>query len=240
MSLVFLDGVTRRHGGKTILRNISLKVEKAETLAIMGPSGAGKTSLLRIINLLDRPDEGKVLIDGQDVRAGNRLKIQRSMAMVFQKPVPFSMSVYDNIAYGMRLRQATRREIDDAVADALMLLAMQGKERQYARSLSGGEAQRLAFARAYVLKPKLLLLDEPTANLDPANAKILEHAITDVNERHGTTVVLVTHNVHQAKRLCKNSVFMMDQEIVEAGETKSLLENPRDPRTSQFISGDIP
>jgi tungstate transport system ATP-binding protein len=240
MSLVALEGVTRRLGSKTILRNISLKVENAETLAIMGPSGAGKTSLLRIINLLDRPDGGKVFIDGQDVRDGNRLEIQRSMAMVFQKPVPFSMSVYDNIAYGMRLRRAGRRDIDDAVAGALKLLAMQGKERQYARSLSGGEAQRLAFARVCVLKPKLLLLDEPTANLDPANAKILEHAITDINERHGTTVIMVTHNIHQAKRLCKNSVFMMDQEIIEAGETKSLLENPRDPRTRQFISGDIP
>jgi tungstate transport system ATP-binding protein len=240
MSQVSVEGITRRSGNNTILRNVSLKVEKGDTLAIMGPSGAGKTSLLRIINLLDRPDEGKVLIDGQDVRTDNRLEIQRSMAMVFQKPVPFSMSVYDNIAYGLRLRRTGHREIDDAVRDALKLLDMQGKERQYARSLSGGEAQRLAFARAYVLKPKLLLLDEPTANLDPANARILEHAISDINERRGTTVVLVTHNVHQAKRLCKSSVFMMDCEIIEAGDTKSLLENPRDPRTRQFISGDIP
>jgi tungstate transport system ATP-binding protein len=240
MSLVFVDGVTRRHDGREILRNVSLKVEKGDTLAIMGPSGAGKTSLLRIINLLERPDEGKVFIDGRDVRTNNTLEIQRSMAMVFQKPVPFSMSVYNNIAYGMRLRGASRRDIDDAVAGALKLLDMQGRERQYARSLSGGEAQRLAFARACVLKPKLLLLDEPTANLDPANARIMEHAISDINERQGTTVVLVTHNVHQAKRLCKTSAFMMDGEIVEAGETKSLLESPRDPRTGQFISGDIP
>jgi tungstate transport system ATP-binding protein len=240
MSQVLADGITRRYGDKVILRTVSLKVEKGETLAIMGPSGAGKTSLLRIINLLDRPDEGKVLIDGLDARTGNRLEIQRSMAMVFQKPVPFSMSVYDNIAYGLRLRRVSRREIDDAVAGALKLLAMQGKERQYARSLSGGEAQRLAFARAYVLRPKLLLLDEPTANLDPANARIMEHAISEINERHGTTVVLVTHSIHQAKRLCKSSVFMMDREIIETGETKSLLENPRDPRTRQFINGDIP
>jgi tungstate transport system ATP-binding protein len=127
-----------------------------------------------------------------------------------------------------------------AVRDALELLDMQGKERQYARSLSGGEAQRLAFARALVLKPGLLMLDEPTANLDPANARILERVIGDINARFGTTIIMVTHNVHQARRLCRNSAFMMDGEIVETGETSGLLESPRDERTKKFISGDIP
>jgi tungstate transport system ATP-binding protein len=220
-----------------------------------------------------------VLIDGKDALAGNRLELQRSMAMVFQKPVPFSMSVYDNIAYGLRLRRYDHRDfreavagarevldarfrerqyvrglyqsaacyrrlrrepLDTAVRDALELLDMQGKERQYARSLSGGEAQRLAFARALVLKPGLLMLDEPTANLDPANARILERVIGDINARFGTTIIMVTHNVHQARRLCRNSAFMMDGEIVETGETSGLLESPRDERTKKFISGDIP
>jgi ABC-type phosphate transport system, ATPase component len=226
--------------GKTILRNVSLKVESGETLAIMGPSGAGKTSLLRIINGLDRPDAGKVLIDGQDTGSGNRLALRRSMAMVFQKPVPFSMSVYDNIAYGLRLRRASRHDIDRAVSDALALLDMSGRERQYARSLSGGEAQRLAFARAYVLKPKLLLLDEPTANLDPANARIMERAILDINHRYGTTVILVTHNMYQARRIAGKTAFMMDGEFIEEGKTEELFASPRDPRTAMFISGDIP
>ena len=238
---VRVEHVFRSFGGRTILRNVSLSVEKGDTIAIMGPSGAGKTSLLRIINMLDRPDSGKVLIDGLNPwSSDNRLEIQRSMALVFQKPVPFSMSVYDNIAYGLRLRHTPRRDIGEAVADALKLLDMQGRERQYAKSLSGGEAQRLAFARAYVLKPKLLLLDEPTANLDPANARILEQAILDVNERYGTTIILVTHGIHQARRLAKNSAFIMDGEMVETGPTGRLLENPRDPRTEQFIRGDIP
>jgi tungstate transport system ATP-binding protein len=279
MSQVILEGITRSAGDKTILRDVSLEIEKGETLAIIGPSGSGKTSLLRIINLLDRPDDGKVIFDGRDARAENSLELRRSMAMVFQKPVPFSMNVYDNIAYGLRLRHfghkdrrealAGAREVldvrlrerryirgiydgliryrhlqrepmDTAVRDALALLDMQGRERQYARSLSGGEAQRLAFARAFVLKPGLLLLDEPTANLDPANARIIERAITDVNKRYGTTVILVTHNVHQARRLCKASAFMMDGEIVEFGETGRVLDTPRDLRTKQFVSGDIP
>ena len=240
MSKVLVEGVTRRSGSKVILRNVSFSVGEGETLAIMGPSGAGKTSVLRIIDLLDRPDEGKVLIDGRDPWAGDRLAIQRSMALVFQKPVPFSMSVYDNIAYGLRLRRAGHHAIDDAVHSALALLDMQGKERQYARSLSGGEAQRLAFARAYVLQPQLLMLDEPTANLDPANARIIERAIREVNERFGTTILLVTHSAAQARRLCARAAFMMDGEVIEAGPTADLFNSPKDARTAKFLSGDIP
>jgi len=239
MSLVSIRNVSRKVGNNTILRGVSLDVGAGEMLAILGPSGSGKTSLLRVINLLDRPDTGSVLIDGRDPRAGNLLEIQRSMAMVFQKPVPFSMNVYDNIAYGLRLRKRGRQEIDHAVRGALELLDMTGKERQYAKSLSGGEAQRLAFARAYVLQPKLLLLDEPTASLDPANGGIIEKAILDVNKRYGTTVILVTHSIHQAMRLAGRSAFMMDGVIVESGQTKQLITTPKDPRTGQFIRGEI-
>jgi len=239
MSLVSIKGVTKRQNNKTILKDINIDISNGDTLAIMGPSGAGKTSLLRIINLLDRPDEGRVLFDGKDAWSGNRLEIQRSMAMVFQKPVPFSMSVYNNIAYGMRLRGMGRGEIDEAVTGVLKLLDMEGKERQYARSLSGGEAQRLAFARTYVLKPGLLLLDEPTANLDPTNAGIMERAIKDINERYGTTVILVTHNMYQARRLSGKSAFMLDGELVELKPTLELFEKPADPRTARFLRGDM-
>jgi tungstate transport system ATP-binding protein len=240
MSFVVVDHVTRRARDKIILQDVSLRVEKGDMMAVMGPSGAGKSSLLRIINMLDRPDQGTVCINGKDVADSDRLELQRSMAMVFQKPIPFSMSVYDNVAYGMRLRRLPKPEIDAAVRDALRRLDMEGKERQYARSLSGGEAQRLAFARAYVLKPRLLLLDEPTANLDPANARIMERAIRDVNERFGTTIIIVTHSMFQARRLAKLAVFMMDGEVIETGPTERLLEHPSDPRTEKFVRGDIP
>lgn len=239
MSQIMLHGVTRRVGQKTILKGIDLEVNAGETLAVLGPNGAGKTSLLRIIDLLDRPNKGSVFIEGKDAWSGDRLEIQRSMAMVFQKPVPFSMSVYDNIAYGMRLRRINRGSIDEAVSTALRLLDMEGKERQRARSLSGGEAQRLAFARAYVLKPKLLLLDEPTANLDPANAGTMERAIRDINRRYGTTIILVTHSMYQARRLAGKSAFMMDGELVELKPTSELFEKPEDPRTAMFVRGEI-
>jgi tungstate transport system ATP-binding protein len=239
MSFVSVRHVTRNAGGRAILRDVSLDVEQGEILGVIGPSGAGKTSLLRIVDMLDRPDSGTVAVDGRELWSGNRLETQRCMAMVFQKPVAFSMSVYDNVAYGMRLRHMGREEIDMRVHEALKLLDIEGRERQYARSLSGGEIQRVAFARAYVILPKLLLLDEPTANLDPANAGIIERAIKDINARHGTTVVLVTHNLHQARRLATRSAFMLDGEIVETGPTRELFDRPVDRRTGDFINGDM-
>jgi tungstate transport system ATP-binding protein len=159
------------------------------------------------------------------------------MAMVFQKPIAFSRTVHENVAFGLRLRGIDGNEIDNRVSEALKLMDMSGKERQYARSLSGGETQRLAFARAFVLRPRLLLLDEPTANLDPANVAIMERAIRDINEKYHTTVILVTHSLHQAKRLSSTAAFMLEGEIVEAG--RDMIEKPVDPRTKMFISGDL-
>jgi tungstate transport system ATP-binding protein len=161
------------------------------------------------------------------------------MTMVFQKPVVFSMSVYDNVAYGLRLRKKSKAEIDRAVKDVLGLLDMKGKERDYAKNLSGGEAQRVAFARAYVLKPKLLLLDEPTANLDRVNVSIIEHAVKDINERYGTTVIIITHNLFQARRLAGRGAFMIDGELVETGRIPDIFEHPSDPRTKAFVSGSM-
>lgn len=237
MSSLSIRNVTKRVGGRNILKDVSLEVGDGEIMAVLGPSGAGKTTLLRIVNMLDRPDSGQVLIDGQDIRSERRLDLQRSMAMVFQKPMAFSWNVYDNVAYGLRLRGAGKEEIGERVKEALELLDMAGKEHQYARSLSGGETQRLAFARAFVLRPKLLLLDEPTANLDPANVAIMERAIRDVNEKYRTTVVLVTHSIYQARRLSTTAAFMMNGEVIEAG--KDLIERPADPRTRMFINGEL-
>ena len=237
--MIIIKNLSRSVGGKCILKDVSLEVRDGEVMAVVGPSGAGKTTLLRIINMLDRGYEGKVIIDGMDAGAPNGMELRRSMAMVFQKPVVFSMSVYDNVAYGLRLRKASRAEIDRRVKEVLALVDMPGRENEYARHLSGGEAQRVAFARAYVLKPKLLLLDEPTANLDRNNVAIIEKAVKAINERYGTTVVIVTHSLHQARRLASRAAFMMDGELVEAGDVREVLERPSDARTREFVSGDM-
>lgn len=237
--MIFIEGLNRKVNGRQILKNITMEVNDGDIMAVIGPSGGGKTTLLRLINMLDMPDAGTIRIGGRDARAPGVTETRREMAMVFQKPVVFSMSVYENVAYGLRLRGYAKKEIDERVKDVLSLVDMAGREREYAKHLSGGEAQRIAFARAYVLKPKLLLLDEPTANLDRGNVAIIEKAIKNVNERYGTTIVLVTHSLYQAKRMANKVAFIMDGELVESGLIKDVLEKPSDPRTRAFVSGDM-
>jgi tungstate transport system ATP-binding protein len=236
--MISVRGVSKNVNGKAILKSVCLEVDEGDVLALVGPNGAGKTTLLRIIGMLDPFYEGEVLISGINIREGG-MALRRSMAMVFQKPVVFSMSVYDNVAYGLRLRKVRREEIDRRVKEVLSLLDMSGREREPARHLSGGEAQRVAFARAYVLKPELLLLDEPTASLDRNNVAIIEKAIKDINGRYGTTVVMVTHSLQQARRLAMGMAFMMDGELVESGSVQKMLDGPIDARTRAFMSGDM-
>jgi tungstate transport system ATP-binding protein len=236
--MITAKNISRSVDGRDILKNVDLEVKDGEVLAVVGPSGSGKTSLLRVLDMLEPSYEGRVAIDGRDIREDN-MAVRRSMAMVFQKPVVFSMSVYENVAYGLRLRKAPGPEIDARVKEVLALLDMSGKEKEYAKHLSGGESQRVAFARAYVVKPKLLFLDEPTANLDRHNVAIIEKAIKDINRRYGTTVVIVTHSLAQAKRLADRIAVVIDGEMVEVGPVKDVLERPSDPRTRSFVSGDM-
>lgn len=238
MSRVSVKNLTRRAGGKAILDDACLEVENGEILAVIGPSGAGKTTLLRVINMLDRPDSGTVTIDGKDIMSSyGDMALRRSMALVFQKSSVFHMSVYDNIAYGLRLRKHDKQDIERRVSYVMKLLHLEGKERRSARSLSGGEMQRVSFARAYVLEPKLLLLDEPTANLDPSNGAIIEDSIRHINQTYGTTVILVTHNMYQAKRLAHRVSFMADGQLIETGSIEEIFKDPRDPRTKAFTTG---
>lgn len=236
--MIAAKNISRSVKGRSILKNIDLEVKDGEVLAIVGPSGSGKTSLLRILDMLEPEYEGRVAIDGRDIRESD-MAVRRSMAMVFQKPVVFSMSVYENVAYGLRLRKVPKQEIDALVKEVLALLDMCGKEKEYARHLSGGESQRIAFARAFVVKPKLLFLDEPTANLDRQNVAIIEKAIKDINKRYGTTVVIVTHSLAQARRLADRIAVIIDGELVEVGPVKDVLERPSDPRARSFVSGDM-
>ncbi len=236
--MIDIKGLTWSVDGRSILRNVNIGVRSGEVLAIVGPSGSGKTSLLRIMDMLEPSYEGRVTIGGHDIRKDD-MALRRSMAMVFQKPVVFSMSVYQNVAYGLRLRKVPKPEVDARVKEVLALLDMAGKEKEYARHLSGGEAQRVAFARAYVVRPRLLFLDEPTANLDRHNVAIIEKAIKDINKRYETTVVIVTHSLAQAKRLADRVAVVIDGELVETGSVHDILEKPADLRTMAFISGDM-
>lgn len=206
---------------------------------IIGPSGAGKTTLLRIINLLTEPDGGALYINGGLVPAAGpaRLPLQRKMTLVFQKPLLFATTVSENIAYGLKARGCSREMIAERVPALLKEVGLSELAGRHAATLSGGEAQRVALARAVAFKPELLLLDEPTANLDPANVELMEKMILQLKQSMEVTIIMVTHNIFQARRLTDEVIFLFDGRVVERGETAAVFSTPRDERTQAFIEG---
>lgn len=229
--------VTKSYNGRCVLRIDELDVHPGEVLGIIGPSGAGKSTLLRLLDFLELPTTGAITF--RDYRINGTLpplSARRKVTTVFQRPVLLSRSVTDNVAYGLRIRG--RNHLDATVSSVLEQVGLTDLADAPAHTLSGGEAQRVALARALVVEPDVLLLDEPTANLDPANVKIIENIIRDANE-HGATIVLVTHNVFQARRLANRVAFMLDSELVEVGPTEKIFEKPADSRTAAFVRGDM-
>lgn len=231
--------ISKRYGTREVLRVDALAFRKGCIHGIIGPSGSGKSTLLRILNLIDRPSTGRVRFHGQDVALNSsRLAMQRRMGMVFQEPVMFNTSVFDNVAYGLRVRSLRGSAVRDRVRAELRTLGLDRLEKQPARTLSGGEAQRVALARVLVTDPEVLFLDEPTSNLDPRNAALIEEMIRAVSRERGVSVVLVTHNIFQARRLADYITFIYEGVVVEDGPTEEILTNPRDERTAAFVRGD--
>ena len=241
MTFLRVENVGKSVAGRDILRNVSLEVERGEIFVVVGPSGAGKTSLMRIINLLDSPSAGRVVINGVSPNGKNhqRLAFIRRMGMVFQNPVMLNASVYDNIAYALRIREMEKNIIVERVQKTLALLGLSGFEGRSARSLSGGEAQRVALGRVLVYEPDLLLLDEATANLDPANVSIIENVLSKINREKGITVLMTTHNMFQAKRMAKRVGLLLDGELVEVEEASKFFNVPSDKRTRAFTRGEM-
>lgn len=224
---------------REVLNIEALSFSRSKIYGIIGPSGAGKTTLLRIINLLTEPDRGSIYFGGRLVPPNGpaRLPLQRQMTLVFQKPLLFNTTVKENIAYGLRIRGFSREEIKNRVNAILEQVGLSDLADRHAGTLSGGEAQRVALARAVAFKPKLLLLDEPTANLDPANVELMEKMIFQLKESMEVTIVMVTHNIFQARRMTDEVVFLFNGRVVETGETSKIFNAPRDERTQAFIEG---
>jgi tungstate transport system ATP-binding protein len=235
---ITVQDVVKEYGGKQVLRIGSFAVPRGSITGIIGPSGAGKSTLLRILNILEPANTGKISYFGESASAnGNTLELRRRMTMVFQKPALLDMSVYDNIAFGLRARHLDKKETDRRVQSVLDTIGMTDLSRHRAKTLSGGEAQRVAFARALVLRPEILFLDEPTANLDPANVELLESLITSLNRDEGSTVLIVTHNLFQARRLAHHTAFFCQGGLVETGETSQVFQNPQQEQTRAFVEG---
>jgi tungstate transport system ATP-binding protein len=234
-----LEQVTKMYDGRSVLRVGRLEVRRGEILAVVGPSGAGKSTLLRLLNFLEPPTSGSIrFLDARFGPGGGvPLALRRRVTMVFQRPILLNRSVWANVHYGLRLRR--RREASDQVRATLEQVGLAGLTRQRARTLSGGEAQRVAVARAMVLQPDVLLLDEPTANLDPYNVGLIEDIVRTLNRERGTTLVMVTHNVFQARRMAHRVALLLDGQIAETGDVDAFFESPRDPRTAAFVRGEM-
>jgi tungstate transport system ATP-binding protein len=234
-----IENLTKVYGNRQVLGIGHLDIHPAEILAFVGPSGSGKSTLLRLLNFLEPPTAGSVVYKGerfgpqQDVS----LESRRTVTTVSQRPILLSRSVRANVEYGLRLRG--QRDHHGEVRAALEKVGLAALEGQDARTLSGGEAQRVALARAMVIRPDVLLLDEPTANLDPYNVGVIEDAVRQLNAERRTTVVLVTHNVFQARRLANRVAFILDGKIVEVTDAEAFFERPRDSRTAAFVRGEM-
>ena len=238
-ALFRLQGVTRRYGSRQVLDVEQLEIRQGEILALVGPSGAGKSTLLRLLNFLEPPTQGTIHFLGAQSSPDHQppLELRRRVTTVFQRPVLLRRTVEQNVRYGLQLRgqQDGKARIGQVLAE----VGLADLAQSQARTLSGGEAQRVALARAMVLQPDVLLMDEPTANLDPYNVGLIEKIVTQLNQEAGTTLVLVTHNVFQARRLAHRVALLLDGRIVEVADVQDFFERPVDPRTAAFVRGEM-
>lgn len=237
MTFIETINLGQKREGRDILKNVNLMVKRGEIHALIGPTGAGKTTLLRLIDMLDKPATGQVLIDGVDVASSEKIRLatRRRMAFVLQKPVVFNLSVYDNVAYGLKWRGLRRNEINERVKDILETVELTNYSKRNARTLSGGEMQRVAIARAVAIGPDVLLFDEPTANLDPVSSAKIEELITGIIKKHAITVIMATHDMSQGQRLADKMSVLVDGEIVQTGKAHEIFTAPKNRQVAEFV-----
>jgi len=226
--------VSKNYDDTPALLAVSVRASSQRITSIVGVNGAGKTTLLKIVAGLDAPSDGKILVDTKEA---NPEELRTHCTMVFQRSVMLGGTVYDNVTYGLRVNRTPRQEIRDKVRSVLAIVNLDGFENRKARKLSSGEQQRVAIARALALERDVLLIDEPTANLDPANAMIVEQGIKEA--ARSRIVLLSTHNLSQARRLSQRAIHLYRGRIVEERETSDFFANPQDERTKLFISGEL-
>jgi len=218
-----LKNVTKVFDGTLALNDVNLKIREGEILGLLGPNGSGKTTLLKILALIEKPSKGEIYFCGRKVTDENIAQMRMESTMVFQKSIIFNTTVFNNVAYGLKIRKLAKNQIEKKVKEALKIVKLEGFEEKRAKKLSGGEQQRVALARALALNTKLLLLDEPTANLDPKNASIIEEITGEVNRELKTTIVMATHNMFQARKLPHRVALIIHGKIGEVGTTEEVF-----------------
>ncbi|AIY84745.1 MULTISPECIES: phosphate ABC transporter ATP-binding protein PstB [Clostridium] len=246
MSIIETKNLNLYYGTNKALKNINMKFNKNEVTALIGPSGCGKSTFLRTINrmndLIDSVKiEGKVLFEGNDIFDDyDEIALRKRIGMVFQKPNPFPMSIYDNVAYGPRIHGIKdKKTLDQIVEKSLKGAALweETKDRlkKSAMGLSGGQQQRLCIARTLAVSPEVILMDEPTSALDPISTNKVEELIDELKKDY--TVIIVTHNMQQAGRIADKTAFFLNGEVIEYGKTEDIFYRPKDKRTEDYITG---
>jgi tungstate transport system ATP-binding protein len=236
-SIIEVAGLNHSYGERKILQDLNLGIGKGEVFALIGPTGAGKTTLLRIIDLLEVPGAGKIYFDGKCIpRSGKqRFEIRRRMSFIHQKPQVFNLSVYDNVSCGLRWRGQNKNKIAEKVDHILEVVGLEGYRNRNARTLSGGEAQRVALARSLVLEPDVLLLDEPTANLDPVSTVKIEQLISYIARQHNTTMIMATHDMSQGQQLADRIGVLLDGRLVQTGNAADIFRSPQNEEVAHFV-----
>ncbi len=236
-SMIRITALTHRYGDREVLKGLDLSISRGETFALIGPTGAGKTTLLRIIDLLEMPSSGEICFDDRPVPGSGkqRLQMRRRMSLIHQKPQLFDSSVYDNVACGLRWRGNKETETVRKVGSILETVGLDRYEGRDARTLSGGEAQRVALARALVLEPEVLLLDEPTANLDPVSTSRIERLIRSIARQRSTTMIMATHDMSQGQYLADRIGVLIDGRLVQTGNSTEVFRSPRSEEVAGFV-----
>jgi tungstate transport system ATP-binding protein len=237
MALIKVVNLGQEYEGKFVLKGINLEVNRGEVFALIGPTGAGKTTLLRLLDLLELPASGQVYFDGVDVTHAvhHRLEARRRMSFVQQKPIVFSMNVYDNVACGLKWRHEKKEAIRHRVDSALELVGMVDYKNRSAKTLSGGETQRVAIARALVTEPEVLLLDEPTANLDPVSVLRIENILAQIIGEQKITVLMATHDMSQGQRIAGKIGMLVNGEMLQIGSPNEIFCSPNSREVAEFV-----
>ncbi len=246
MNKISIKNMNLHYGDFHALKNVQLEIESGKITSFIGPSGCGKSTLLKSINRMNDLVEGcridgDILLDGQDIYGAIDVNLLRKkVGMVFQKPNPFPMSIYDNIAFGPRTHGIKKKsELDEIVENSLRNAAIWDETKDYlkksALSLSGGQQQRVCIARALAVNPEVLLMDEPTSALDPISTGKIEDLVLELKKDY--TIVMVTHNMQQAVRVSDNTAFFLLGEVIEYNKTETMFSIPSDKRTEDYITG---
>lgn len=246
MNIIETKDLCLYYGDNQALKNINMTINKNEVTALIGPSGCGKSTYLRTLNRMNDLIEsvritGQVLFEGKDIyKDYDDIYLRKRIGMVFQRPNPFPMSIYDNIAYGPRIHGIKNKKVlDEIVEKSLKGAALwdEAKDRLKSNALgmSGGQQQRLCIARTLAVSPEVILMDEPTSALDPISTGKMEELMDELKKKY--TVIIVTHNMQQAGRIADKTAFFLSGEVIEYGKTEDIFYNPRDKRTEDYITG---